>query len=319
MESIRILYAYWFKYGSPVTMGVFRAVMGALIFINFCMISIFYQDWFSESGYVPSWVGSQYIVKDVFLTHDGSIRLPRVDVLYGVTNYQVLMAFNLLILLAALLTSLGLCTRISSIILAIGIVTFHHRNGLILHGGDSVMRLGALYIAIAPSGAAFSLDRLIARRRGFAPEIPPNVSMWPQRLVAYNCCLIYFTTTWEKWFGFLWKSGVATWYPARLHEFDRFPVPSFMNQFPMVYITTYGTLATEFCLATLVWFKPLRKWVLLAGIMLHGYIEYSMNIPLFGYLMVTLYLSFYEGEETSAWFDRLKARFAKKTTVPEAA
>jgi hypothetical protein len=296
-------------------MGVFRAVMGGLIFINFCMISIFYNDWFSEAGYVPSWVGSQWIMKDVFITHDASLRLARVDLLQGVTNYQVLLAFNVIIVIAALMTCLGLFTRISSIVLAIGVVTFHHRNSLILHGGDSVMRLGALYIAIAPSGAAFSLDRLIARRRGLAPEIPPEVSLWPQRLVAYNCCLIYFTTTWEKWFGMLWKTGVATWYPSRLHEFDRFPVPSFFIQFPMVYLTTYGTLATEFSLATLVWFRPLRKWVLLAGIMMHGSIEYSMNIPLFGYLMASLYLSFYEGEEVAAWFDRLKAKFARKTVA----
>lgn len=180
------------------------------------------------------------------------------------------------------------------------------------------MRLSAMYLAIAPACAAFSLDRYFAVKAGRAPAQPPMVSLWPQRLIAYNCCLIYFTTTWAKWFGVLWKGGVATWYPARLHEFDRFPVPKFLNDFPMVYLTTYGTLAVEFALATLVWFKPLRKWVLLSGILLHGFIEYSMNIPLFGYLMTSLYLSFYEGEEIVGWWERMKARFAKKP-IPEAA
>jgi hypothetical protein len=135
--------------------------------------------------------------------------------------------------------------------------------------------------------------------------------MWPQRLIAYNLALLYFTTTWSKWFGGLWKSGDATWYPARLHEFDRFSVPDFVNQYPMVKVTTWGTLAVEFALGTLVFFKPLRKWVLLSGIALHMWIEYSMNIPLFAFLMTTSYIVFYDGEETAAWWDRLKARFAR--------
>jgi len=293
-------------------MGVFRAIMGGLIFINFCMISWVFGDFFSEKGYSPGWLGSVAMNKDVFLVQDQSIHYPRIDLLYSVTDYRVLVAFNIFVIIAALLTSLGLFTRISSICLAIGVVTFHHRNTSILHGGDTVIRISALYMAIAPSGAAFSLDRFIALRKGLAPAIPPEVSLWPQRLVAYNCSLIYFTTTWAKWFGHLWKGGSATWYPARLHEFDRFPVPDFMNNFPMVYITTYGTLAVEFALATLVWFKPLRKWVLLSGLLLHGYIEYSMNIPLFAWLMSTLYLSYYEGDEVAGWFDRTKVWFSSK-------
>lgn len=296
-------------------MGVFRAVMGGLIFTNFAMISVFFHDFYSEKGYYPGWMGAMTLNNNVYFVRDGSIYIPRIDPLHGVTDYRILVAFNAFVLISALLTSLGLFTRVASICLAVGAVTLHHRNTSILHGGDTVIRVFALYMAIAPSGAAFSLDRLIAVKKGLAPAIPPLVSMWPQRLMAFNCCLIYFTSTWSKWFGSLWKGGNATWYPARLHEFDRFPVPAFFNQFPMVKVTTWGTLAVEFALATLVWFKPLRKWVLLSGLLLHGYIDYSMNIPLFGYLMATLYLSFYEGEEVAAWFDRLKLRFSRKPVV----
>ena len=82
-------------------------------------------------------------------------------------------------------------------------------------------------------------------------------------------------------------NGTATWYPVRLAEFYRFPVPSFLNDLPIVYLTTYGTLIVEFSLATAVFFRPLRKYVLLAGVLLHGFIEYSMNIPFFSFLMIS--------------------------------
>ncbi|MBS1703395.1 MAG: HTTM domain-containing protein [Armatimonadetes bacterium] len=318
MESIKVAYTYWFRQGSPVALGVFRAIMAGLIAINFCMISLFFQDWFSEKGYTPAWLSAYFLDNNVALTQNGKLNLTRVDLLYGITDYRILLAFNVIVITLAIMVSLGLFTRITSILLAIGVVTFHHRNSAILHGGDTVMRMCALYIAIAPSGAAFSLDRYFAVKAGKAPPVPPEISMWPQRLIAYNCSLLYFTTTWAKWFGVLWKSGAATWYPARLHEFDRFPVPGFFNQFPMVYVTTYGTLAVEFAMATLVWFKPLRKWVLLSGILLHGYIEYSMNIPLFSYLMISMYITYYEGDEVVGWWERVKARFGKKPSLEAA-
>lgn len=316
MESIKTLYRFWFKEGSPVTFGVFRAIMGGLIFIAFMMIGCYFFDWFPEFGYHPSWQGAQVLDKDVFLTSTGSLRLPRIDLIYGITDIRVLMGFYVVLLVSALFTCLGLFSRISSIVLALCVISFCHRYSALLAGYDTVMRVCAIYLAVGPAGAAFSLDRFFAVRAGKAPIIPPLVSMWPQRLVAYNCCLVYFTTTWAKWFGGLWKSGAATWYPARLHEFDRFPVPDFLNQFPVVRIATYSTLLVEFALGTLVWFKPLRKWVLLAGIGMHAYIDYTMNVPLFAYLMVSMYISYYEGEEVAAWFDRIKARFGKNA-IPE--
>jgi hypothetical protein len=107
----------------------------------------------------------------------------------------------------------------------------------------------------------------------------------------------------------------ATWYPARLHEFDRFPVPHFVNEIPFVYFTTFGTLATELALGTLVFYRPLRKWILLAGVAMHAFIDYSMNIPLFSYLMVSLYICFYDGVEIDAWAKKLGARFAKLKAI----
>jgi hypothetical protein len=84
----------------------------------------------------------------------------------------------------------------------------------------------------------------------------------------------------------------------------------------MVYVTTFMTLAVELALGTLVFYKPLRKWVLLGGVLLHAFIEYSMNIPLFSWLMVTLYISFYDGEEIEAWARQLGLRLARyKATI----
>ncbi len=316
-QTLRDLDKFWFGYGSPLPLGVFRAVCGALIFLNFLMMLPDWGAWFSEEGYVPGWAGVLYLRPTIDIGF--GMGIPRFDPLIGMADARLALGFYIVVLISAAFTTVGLYTRVASIVLALGVVALHHRNAIILHGGDSVVRLGAIYLAVAPCGAAFSLD---ARRRGTPPE---PVSQWPRRVIQFNMALIYFTTTWSKYFGTHWKGGLATWFPARLNEFKRFPVPNFLNDLPFVYITTYGTLATEFALAILVWFRPLRKWVLAAGMMLHGFIEYSMNIPLFSFLMMSMYLVWFDGAELEHWWERTRRRVdvawirVRKPTVADVA
>ena len=314
---------YWFGHGSPTTLGLFRIIMSSLIFVNLCMILVDFDAWFTQHGFTPQDVSKRYmgappltgnVLGLPFSFHLPIIgdTMPRVNFLSGVYNDNITLAFYLATMVVTLLCALGLWTRLSSILMAIGIVSLHHRNGLILHGGDTVIRIGALYIAMAPSGAACSVDRLIGIWKGRIQPGPVYVSVWVQRLIAYNTALIYFTTFWHKYgLGSHWRDMTATWYPARLHEFDRFPVPEFLNNPPFIYFSTFVTLATELALGTLVFYRPLRKYVLLAGVFLHAYIDYSMNIPLFSYVMVTMYIGFYDGVEVEAWARRLGQRLAK--------
>ncbi len=289
-----------FGYGSPVSMGVFRILVGVVSLVNWLMIAVDFDAWFTERGYVPWWVTYRWLGD-----------APRLDLIAGVKDTRLIAAFYCLVVIASLLTALGLWTRISSIALALGTVTLHHRNPIILHGGDTVLRMAVMLVAIAPSGASCSLDRLIAVWKGRALVRLPDVSLWPQRIMQYQLALIYFTTVWHKWFGTHWKDGTATWYPANLTEFDRFPVPWFVDRQPFVMVTTYATLLIEFSLGTLVFYRPCRKWVLLAGILLHASIEYRFNIPLFGFAICTFYIAFYGGEEVSEWAKRFGARLSR--------
>lgn len=285
--------------------------MASLITISLIMLSLDWDAWYSEKGYVPVIIAQRFISWREPVGFGTSWTLPRIGLLNGVTDPRVGIAIFAGTIIAGLLTALGLWTRASSILFALGLVSIQHRNAAILHGGDTIMRVSALYLAIGPSGAACSLDRLIGIWKGRLTQAPVLVSMWPQRLISYNVALLYLTTTWLKWGGGMWRNGTATYYPARLAEFYRFPVPHWFNDFPMVYVTTYGTLITEFALGTLVFFKPLRKYVLICGVLMHLHIELSMNIPLFSYLMVSTYVCFYDGEEVTGWARHLGKRLKR--------
>lgn len=305
-------------------MGVFRILLGFANLASLALLFPTFNAWFSESGFTPLALTQRAdppIARDFYLGGwklELPFTVPNVGVFNSISNYHVLLVCLVILMVAAVLTTLGLWTRVSSIILAIGVVSLQHRNTLILHGGDTVVRLGAIYIAMAPSGKACSVDRLIGLWRGRIKPGPVWVSAWPQRLMAFNCALVYFTTWWSKLEGDKWRSGSAAWFPAHLNEFHRFWVPSFLYSGWMVPILTFGTLATELALGTIVFWRPARKWVLLAGLLMHAWIEYSMNIPLFALSICSFYVAFYEGAEISAWAARIGKRLSRfNMTAPK--
>jgi hypothetical protein len=306
---------YCFGYGSATTLGVFRLLFGFWVTVNYLMLLPFWEVWFSERGYMPGWLGRLWFRHyselpsglAPYLPHG----IPRLDLLNGVTDPRLGQAFFLAVIVAAFLTCIGLWTRYAAFALFLGVVSLHHHNGAILHGGDTMMRLMVIYMAVSPCGQACSADRLIGLWKGTVPHQPPQVSLWSQRLIAFNVALVYFTSVWFKWDGSKWRGFTASYYPQHLAEFYRFPVPEFMRSMWMARITTVGTLLTEFFLGTLVFFPPARKYVLMAGVMMHGWIEYSMNIPLFSFLMISSYIVFFQGEEITAWAFRLGMRLRR--------
>lgn len=303
--TLRQLDRWWFGYGSPTSLGLYRILMGTIVFLNLMMLTGDWAAWFGEKGYMPAWLGMQLAGNKV---ETGlGFDVTRVNLIGGVTDPRVTIPFFAFAVVLSVLTAVGLFSRVSAFLLALFLVSLHHRDTTILHGGDTAMRMGVLYLAVSPCGRACSLDRLLRLRKG-EESGPVEAPLYGQRLVQFNMGLIYFTTVWAKLFGPHWRDGTATWYPARLAEFYRFPVPRFANDLPMVYLTTYGTIATEFSLATLVFFRPTRKYVLLAGVLLHGFIEYAMNIPLFSFLMISSYVCQYDGEEVAGFCRRLGER-----------
>ena len=305
---LKQLDSFWFNHGSLTTLGVYRILFGVLSTANLLMLASMWKDWVGERGFIPNFASQVYFPPFLNLGFGIDGTIPRMNIFAGVTNPTVEFLMLLGLILVSVFTMFGMWTRMSAILLAVGTVSLQHRTGLILHGGDTVIRVSALYMAVSPCGRACSIDRLWQVWRGRETAEPVTGSLWMQRLLCYQVAIVYFTTVWLKYWGSHWRNGTATFFTARLPEFYRFPVPKFMMEPPVIYLTTYGTLAVEFALATLVFFKPLRKPVLILGILMHGYIEYSMNIPLFAFAMCSMYVCFYEGEEVSGFFRRLGQR-----------
>jgi hypothetical protein len=280
---------------SPTSLGVFRALACGLCCLSLIVLSLHFTPWFSESGMWPRAFQDRW---------GGGI--PRLNLLYWNDQDWVSWAVLGAAILSSFLAALGLFTRVSLAVLFISLVSLHHRSPDILNSGDTLIRQWIFILLVSPCAAGFSLDRWRTLKAG--REAVSQISSWPQRLIQIQLVIVYLTTVWHKWEGDLWREGIATYTSAQLREFDRFPMPGFFQTQPFIAIETYGALVIEVALGTLVFHPRFRGWVLLGGLLLHGIIEYSMNIPFFAAIICSGYLAHYRGEEIEAFFGRLTAK-----------
>ena len=205
---------------------------------------------------------------------------------------------------------LGLYTRTSLIISLICLVSLHHRNIWLLSSADFLMRLITLYMVFSPCGKALSLDNILKRKK--SPLETQNLwAPWVQRLLQIQISVVYVWTAWHKCKGDAWFDGSAVYYATRLQDFYHFSVPYLLDSEFFLKLMTWGTLALEFALGTLVWIKEFRKPVIILGIVFHLGIEFTMSIPYFEFIMVALLFLMFTPEEVKAWVQS-GVKFAKK-------
>ncbi len=270
---------------SPVPIGVFRILFGFLVLANGLLFLPELQTWFGPQG-VMSLETAARITPGI-----------RVNLLQWMPSTEsAVRIFFSTWLVSAFCLMVGLFTRIASIVVFVAICSLHNRNVLILHSGDTLMRVLSFFLIFAPAGAALSVDRLIALFKGRASPKHRLYSPWAQRLIQIQLSVLYLSTFLWKVQGNAWLDGVATYYTSRLKEFERFPVFGLFDHAWFIQLTTWGTLLVEFSMGVLVWFAELRYAVLISGVFLHLGIEYSMNIPLFEWITLSAYACFIDAD-----------------------
>jgi hypothetical protein len=92
-------------------MGVFRIVFSLLLFINFAMIGMFWNDWFGQTGYVPAEIAGRWLDSHYLNGGTADLWFNRIDPLFGVTNDTVVKVVYWMTVGFAMLSALGLWSR----------------------------------------------------------------------------------------------------------------------------------------------------------------------------------------------------------------
>ncbi len=214
---------------------------------------------------------------------------------------------------SAILLTVGFLTRVNSAIVFLCLTSIQQRNLFITHGGDTFLRVAGFFLIFAPAGAAFSVDRLIGIWRGKEGKSPRPRSPWAQRMIQIQLALLYFASFCWKVKGPAWLQGTALFYIYHLDALKRFPVPAWLLHPTMLKIGSWSALALEFSLGILIWVKDLRYILLALGLLFHLSLEYSLNIPMFQWDVLSAYILFVDPADIARAWDWIRRRaFVKK-------
>jgi hypothetical protein len=219
----------------------------------------------------------------------------------------VIILFALLVI-ATITFTIGFHTRLSNITVWLLLASFFNRNPGILNGGDRILLLTTLLLIFAPSGVMYSLDAWLKTISSNQSSVKTAqfYEPWILKLLQLQIAAVYYQSFWSKLGGIMWRNGTAVYYVAHLQDFTRFPVPYLFDHLWTCKLLTWGTLAIEFSLWSLIWVKQFRYWVLVAGVILHLGIEWSMNIPVFEFLMICSYVLFIDPTDLECVFKSVK-------------
>jgi hypothetical protein len=282
---------FFFKPQSPTPIALFRILYGILTIANLLFLYPDWLNWFGPNGWLT--IGTMHAMEPGTRINLFTL-IPQTDA-WVKTIFWVLLLFSVSL-------TLGLFTRLSTIVVFLCLTSVHQRNIYILHAGDTLMRITGFFLMFAPAGAAFSIDRLIRIRRGKeGPVIQPR-SPWAQRMIQLQVALVYLSGFGWKSLGSDWVSGTALYYVLHVDQLRRFPMPSWFYDMAVLKAGTWFTLAFESAFGILVWFKETRYVILVIGVIFHLSIEYMLNIQLFEWMMLATYVTFIDPNDLDrAW------------------
>ena len=293
---------FFFTPQSPVPIALFRILFGICVTATLILLRSDWLEWYGVHGWVTL---------STMRAIEPGVRLNLFTVMPQDDRW--IAGFFWVFLGFAVLLTIGLWTRLSSVVVFLCLTSIQQRNLFMTHGGDTFLRITGFFLIFAPAGAALSLDRLIRLRRGLeGAEISPRAP-WAQRLIQFNLALLYFVSFWWKMKGDTWLNGTALYYVFHLHSALRFPLPQWVQHPAMLKMECWFTLGLEFSLGVLIWFRRLRYWLLLLGLFFHLCLEYALNIPMFQWDVLTAYVLFIDPADLDRAWRVIRHRFGRSS------
>jgi hypothetical protein len=322
---------FWFSPADPTTLGLIRLGTGlVLLYIQFsyCFDLLSYvspdRGWLTEDitnymrhdmpAYAPAAEGwatpndsrREEIGKGTYLW----------SIFYHLRDPRALWAAHLGIMLVTLLFTIGLGTRVTSVLAWAGSLCYIHRTPTLLFGMDTMSTILLTYLMIGPSGAALSVDGWLRRRRDPTPARPQVSANLAIRLMQVHFCFVYLASGLSKLMGASWWNGTALWYclanatfaPVEFGPYGDLLVFLCRHRLLWEIVMTASavfTLVLEIGLPFLVWVRSLRWLCVTGAVLLHTGIGMAMGLITFSLLMILLVSSFIPPEAVKEALGRI--------------
>ena len=209
----------------------------------------------------------------------------------------------------------GFRTRLMTFAAVLLAATFNNRMVELINGGDSLFRNGLYFLLLSPAGAMWSVDAWMKRRE---KTIPVMIEPWSVRLIQIQLAIMYLFIGLTKlndirpdavygwwWPRGDWLDGVALYWVLNDVALTRWSYAQFAVPMVVCKLLTWGTLFFELFFSILVAIRPIRPFIVLAGLGLHLGILLTMEIGWFSQVSMCFYALLIPGEKWVAFANRI--------------
>ena len=272
---------FWFEPAHPRTLGVMRILVGAMLVYTHLVWGLRLEGFFGSQGWMPpDLMGNLY-------------ESPSSPSFWWAVPDAHLWTIHWLCVAVLVLFTFGVATPVTSVLAFVITVSYANRARLANFGLDQINALLTLYLAIGPSGAALSVDRLVRLwLRGPHPVEPSPRANMALRLIQVHYCIIYIWAGMSKLQGTAWWNGLSFWLAVANQEYQSWDL-TWLAWYPwLVNVSTHVTIFWELTFWGLVSRKNWRVPMILLGILLHLGIGAFMGMWTFCWIMIFGYLAF---------------------------
>lgn len=272
---------FWFTPTDPTTLCLIRVLAGLMLFYTHAVWTLDLEAFFGEQ----SWLSREVLAQ----ANQGGYSW---SLLSWCRTPTALWTMHLVALTTFALLTIGLWTRIVSVLVFVFTVSYAQRAPGGLYGLDQINGLLSLYLMVGPSGSRFSIDAWRACR---ANRDMPSTSVTANlaiRLMQCHLCVIYLFAGLSKLQGVTWWNGFAVWGGIANQEYQTLDL-TWLAEWPLVInALTHLTVAWEVSYCVLIWNRWTRPLVLLGAIAMHLGIVVALGMPTFGLAMLIANVAF---------------------------
>lgn len=299
---------FWFTPDAPHTLALIRILGGAMLFYTHL---VWGKDLLAFLG-PNAWVNretAQLFNREL----SGGWAF---SYLYYVESPVLLWILHIAALVVFALLTVGLWTRVTSVLACIITISYCHRLVGTQFGLDQVNALLATYLAIGPCGAVYSVDRYLAMRRGGSlavePSIAGNIAV---RLIQLHMCVIYLFGGLSKLRGETWWDGTAVWLALANYEYQSLDMTWTVHMPFVLALASHLTVFWETFYCVLIWPRATRPIFLGMAVLVHLGIALFLGMPTFGLAMIIANLAFVPPDVVEHALARVRQFFARSQTM----
>jgi len=259
---------FWFTPSDAIVLSLVRVLTALVALWWYLSLLHDLQTWFGPNG-----MFSLDVALQAREASDARFAFSLFDYVHSASQLWVVYGLGIAALAMMLV---GLFSRIATIVSFVFVLSIIHRAPVLARFVDDILPLLMFYLCLGPSGANFSIDAFLRRRRnekaiGTSVSSAPNIvyssaATVAIRLMQIHLALIYGAMVIAQLQGAAWWQGTAVWWlmarpESRLVDLTGLSHMGLAFEY-LVNFLTHAIVLYELCFVFLIW-NPLARPILL--------------------------------------------------------